>query len=391
MSCKARTKRNCGVSRRRSFRPCGSSIELADVTTDQHNLGQQMMITVDRDAAARFGLNVSAVDADLYDAFGQRQISTIYSQTYQYKVILEVVPEYRNTAEALDSLYLTKADAIQPNAAQSSSGVSSDFTNPAQQMPLRALARMEKRVGPLAIMQKDQFPAVALSFNLPARVSLGQALQTLDRTQKEIGLPDTIATSLVGSAAEFAASLQSEPILIAAAIIAVYIVLGILYESYIHPITILSTLPSAGIGALLALMLFGEQLDLVSLIGIILLIGIVKKNGIMMVDFALSAERAEGLTPEASIYQACMLRFRPIMMTTMAALLGALPLAIGTGTGSELRRPLGIAVLGGLLVSQFLTLYATPVVYLTFARLEQRLRRRPRPDSAAPSHVTVGD
>ena len=212
-------------------------------------------------------------------------------------------------------------------------------------------------------------------------------MQTLDRTQKEIGVPDTIATGLVGSAAEFASSLNSEPILIAAAIVAVYIVLGILYESYIHPITILSTLPSAGIGALLALMLFGQQLDLVSLIGIILLIGIVKKNGIMMVDFALTAERAEGLTPEASIYQACMLRFRPIMMTTMAALLGALPLAIGTGTGSELRRPLGIAVLGGLLVSQFLTLYATPVVYLAFARLERRLRRRPRPGPALPDQV----
>ncbi len=361
--------------------------QLADVATDQNNLGQQMMITVDRDAAARFGLNVAAVDADLYDAFGQRQISTIYSQTYQYKVILEVVPEYRNTAEALDSLYLTKADALAPSAAQSSSGVSSDFSSPAQQVPLRALARMEKRLGPLAIMQKDQFPAVALSFNLPAGVSLGEALQTLDRTQKEIGVPDTIATSLVGSAAEFASSLNSEPILIAAAIVAVYIVLGILYESYIHPITILSTLPLAGIGALLALMLFGQQLDLVSLIGIILLIGIVKKNGIMMVDFALTAERAEGLTPEASIYQACMLRFRPIMMTTMAALLGALPLAIGTGTGSELRRPLGIAVLGGLLVSQFLTLYATPVVYLAFARLEQRLRRRPRQGPATPDRV----
>jgi multidrug efflux pump subunit AcrB len=333
------------------------------------------MITVDRDTAARFGLTVSAVDGDLYDAFGQRQISTIYSQTYQYKVILEVTPEYRNTVDALDSLYLTKADALQPSAAQSSSGVSSDFGSPAQQVPLRAFARLEKRVGPLAIMHQNQFPAVALSFNLPPNVSLGQALQTLDRTQKEIGLPDTIVTSLVGSAAEFASSVQSEPVLIAAAIVAVYIVLGILYESYIHPITILSTLPSAGIGALLALMLFGLQLDLVSLIGIILLIGIVKKNGIMMVDFALHAERSEGLTPESSIYQACMLRFRPIMMTTMAALLGALPLAIGAGTGSELRQPLGIAVLGGLLVSQFLTLFATPVVYLAFARLEQRIRR----------------
>src|SRR5262249_12052310 len=209
-----------------------------------------------------------------------------------------------------------------------------------------------------------------------------QALETLSRAQKEIGLPSSIETNQVGSAAAFSSSLKSQPILIVAAIIAVYIVLGILYESYIHPITILSTLPSGGIGALLALMFFGQQLDLVSLIGIILLIGIVKKNGIMMVDFALAAERSEGLTPEQSIYQACLLRFRPIMMTTMAALLGALPLAVGTGTGSELRRPLGIAVLGGLLVSQFLTLYATPVVYLAFARLEQRFRRRQRPDPA---------
>ena len=359
--------------------------QLADVTTDQHKLGQQMVIKVDREAAARLGLNISAVDSDLYDAFGQRQIATIYSQTYQYKVILEVMPEYRNTAEALGSLYLTKADAIQSNAQQSSNGVSADFGNPGQQIPLRAFAQMEKRVGPLAIMHQNQFPAVALSFNLPASLSLGQAVQTLERTQREIGMPSTIETNLVGSAAEFASSLKTEPVLIAAAVVAVYIVLGVLYESYIHPITILSTLPSAGIGALLALRLFGLQLDLVSLIGIILLIGIVKKNGIMMVDFALAAERSEGLTPERSIYQACMLRFRPIMMTTMAALLGALPLAIGFGTGSELRRPLGIAVLGGLLVSQFLTLYATPVVYLAFARLERRFRGTPRPDAAVPA------
>ena len=356
--------------------------QLADVATDQHNLGQQMMITVNREAAARFGLNISAVDSVLYDAFGQRQIVTIYSQTYQYKVIVEVTPEFRNTAEALKSIYLTKADALQANAQQSTSGVSGNFSNPAEQIPLAAFAEMNKRVGPLAIMHQGQFPAVALSFNLPAGGSLGQALETLNRTQREIGLPSTIETSLIGSAAAFASSLKSQPILIAAAVIAVYIVLGMLYESYIHPITILSTLPSGGIGALLALMLFGQQLDLVSLVGIILLIGIVKKNGIMMVDFALAAERSEGLTPEQSIYQACLLRFRPIMMTTMAAVLGALPLAIGTGTGSELRRPLGIAVLGGLLVSQFLTLYATPVVYLAFARLEQRFRRRQRPDHA---------
>jgi len=361
--------------------------QLADVTTDQHDVGQQMMITVNRDAAARLGLNMSAVDQALYDAFGQRQISTIYSPTYQYKVILEVMPEYRNTVEALDSVYLTKADAIEPNAQQSSSGVSSDYSNPAQQIPLRAFAQMKKRVGPLAIMRQNQFPAVTLSFNLPTGVSLGQALQTVNRAQREIGLPNTIDTALVGSAAEFASSLKTEPILIIAAVIAVYIVLGILYESYIHPITILSTLPSAGIGALLALRLFGQQLDLVSLIGLVLLIGLVKKNGIMMVDFALAAEREEGLTPERSIYQACMLRFRPIMMTTMAALLGALPLAIGTGTGSELRSPLGIAVIGGLLVSQFLTLYATPVVYLAFARLEQRFRRKP-PDRTTPSTGT---
>jgi hydrophobe/amphiphile efflux-1 (HAE1) family protein len=359
--------------------------QLADVTTDQHNLGQQMMITVDRDAAARFGLNVSAVDNDLYDAFGQRQIATIYSQTYQYKVILEVLPEARNTTEALNNIYLTRADAVQANAQQLSSGVSSDFNHPAEQVPLAAFAQMNKRLGPLAIMHQGQFPAVALSFNVPPGGSLGQALEALRRTEKEIGLPETIETHLAGTAAEFVSSLESEPVLIAAAIIAVYIVLGILYESYIHPITILSTLPSAGIGALLALMLFGHELDLVSLIGIILLIGIVKKNGIMMVDFALAAERNEGLTPERSIYQACLLRFRPIMMTTMAALLGALPLAVGVGTGSELRRPLGIAVLGGLVVSQFLTLYATPVVYLAFARLEQRFRGRPRRGRAAPS------
>ncbi len=356
--------------------------DLADVASDQQDLGQQMMITINRDAAARLGLNVAAIDAILYDAFGQRQVATIYSSIDLYHVILEVSPEYRNTAEALDSIYLTTAGAVLPNAGQSVTGVSADFGHESRLVPLAEFVGAEKRLAPLVVSHQNQFPAITLSFNMPPGSSLGQALDALRSTQRAIGLPRSIETQPVGSAAEFAASLASEPALIAAAIIAVYVVLGILYESYIHPITILSTLPSAGVGALLALMLFHQDLDLISLIGIILLVGIVKKNGIMMVDFALSAERHEGLEPEESIYQACLLRFRPIMMTTMAALLGALPLAVGAGTGFELRRPLGIAVVGGLLVSQFLTLYTTPVIYLMFARLERRFKRRPRSDLA---------
>ena len=351
--------------------------DLADVTTDQQDLGQQVMITVDREAAARFGLNIWTIVQHLYDAFGQRQIATIYGPIYQYKVILEVSPEYRNTADALDSVYIRNATG------QSRATISS--ANQSLPTPLAAFVKLDKRLAPLIVTHQNEFPAVALSFNLAPGVSLGQALETLRRTQATIGMPPTVDTNLVGSAAEFVSSLDSQPFLIAAAIVAVYIVLGVLYESYIHPITILSTLPSAGIGALLAMMLFHQDLNLVSLIGIILLIGIVKKNGIMMVDFALAAERQDGLSPEQSIYQACLLRFRPIMMTTMAALLGALPLAVGTGTGSELRRPLGIAVVGGLLVSQFLTLYATPVVYIAFARIERRFKRRSRPAATAAS------
>ncbi len=358
--------------------------EVADAATDQQDLGLQTMITVNRAAAARFHLNVQAIDQDIYDAFGQRQITTIYSPVYQYHVVLEVSPAYRNTSDALDSIYITQADAVEPTPGQNVVGVSGDFAQRGAPVPLAAFAHIERHLAPLVVTHQEQFPAITLSFNLPPGASLGQALATLRATANAVQLPSAIETAPVGSAAEFAASIESEPILIVAAIIAVYMVLGILYESYIHPLTILSTLPSAGVGALLALMLFHHDLDLISLIGIILLIGIVKKNGIMMVDFALAAEREEGLPPEKSIYQACLLRFRPIMMTTMAALLGALPLAVGTGTGSELRRPLGIAVIGGLLVSQFLTLYTTPVIYLMFARLERRFKRSPGPDRPTP-------
>jgi multidrug efflux pump len=359
--------------------------DLADVATDQQDLGQQMMITVDREAAARFGLNIWTIVQHLYDAFGQRQVATIYGPIYQYKVILEVTPEYRNTADALESVYVRNVTQSRSSGSSASSPIASQ---PAP-VPLASFSRLEKRLTPLLVTHQNEFPAVALSFNLAPGVSLGQALETLRRTQTAIGMPRTIDTNLVGSAAEFVSSLATQPFLIAAAIFAVYIVLGVLYESFIHPITILSTLPSAGVGALLALMLFHQELNLVSLIGIVLLIGIVKKNGIMMVDFALAAERQEGMTPEQSIYQACLLRFRPIMMTTMAALLGALPLAIGTGTGSELRRPLGIAVVGGLLVSQFLTLYATPVVYIAFARIERQFWRKAPPAAPAPNGTAL--
>ena len=333
-----------------------TSSELTDVATDQQTNGLQIHIDVDRDQASRLNVLTQAIDDTLYDAFGQRQVSVIFTQLNQYRVILEVQPEYQVRPDSLDKIYV-----------KSSSG---------QMVPLSSFATARTVTAPLALVHQGQFPAVTLSFNLRPGSSLGEAVKAIQKAERQIGLPDSIATSFSGSAAEFRASLASEPWLLLAAIVVIYIVLGVLYESYIHPITILSSLPSAGVGALLALMVCHTDMSLIALVGIILLIGIVKKNAIMMIDFALEAEREQGMTPRESIYQACLLRFRPIMMTTMAALLGALPLALEEGTGSELRKPLGIAIVGGLLVSQVLTLYTTPVIYLFMERLRGMFTRQ---------------
>ncbi len=328
---------------------------LRDVASDQQNGGLQAALSIDRDSAARLGILPQTIDDTLYDAFGQRQVSTIFTQLNQYHVVLEVDPRFQQNPDSLKDIYV-----------RSVSG-----TN----VPLSAFTQMERRNTPLTVNHQGQFPAATLSFNLAPGESLGNAVKAIQTAEREIGLPASIHTSFQGTAAAFQTSLRNEPWLILAAIITVYIVLGVLYESYIHPVTILSTLPSAGVGALLALMLFGMDLGVVGLIGIVLLIGIVKKNAIMMIDFALDAERKQGMRPEEAIFQACLLRFRPIMMTTMAALFGGLPLALGTGTGSELRHPLGVTIVGGLLLSQLLTLYTTPVVYLAFERLARRFSR----------------
>ena len=326
--------------------------ELRDIASDQMNGGLLVNLAIDRDSASRLGILPADIDNTLYDAFGQRQVSTIYTQLNQYRVVMEADPSFQQTPDSLKNIYV-----------HSSNGT---------QVPLSAFTTMTTAPAALALNHQGQFPVVTLSFNLAPNVSLGDAVTAINKVKQEIGLPPSIQATFQGTAAAFLKSLSNEPILILAALVTVYIVLGILYESFIHPITILSTLPSAGVGAILALLLCHTEFSIIALIGIILLIGIVKKNAIMMIDFALEAERKEGKSPLDSIYEACLLRFRPIMMTTMAALLAGLPLALGTGVGSELRRPLGITIVGGLILSQILTLYTTPVVYLAFDWLSRR-------------------
>lgn len=327
--------------------------QLRDVASDQMTNGREAYVEIDRDTASRLGIAPQMVDDALYDAFGQRQVSTMFTQLNQYRVVLEVLPEFRSKPDDLSAIYVK--------------------SNTGGMIPLSSFTRITERSVPLSINHQGQFPVVTISFNLAPGVSLGQAVDAINKAREELELPSSIVQEYQGTAAAFQASLKNTPLLIIAAIITVYIVLGVLYESYVHPITILSTLPSAGVGALVAMLLCKEDLSVIGLIGIILLIGIVKKNAIMMIDFALDAQRTEKKTPYEAIYEACLLRFRPILMTTMAALFGAIPLAIGGGVGSELRRPLGVTIIGGLIFSQILTLYTTPVIYLWFDQIATRL------------------
>jgi multidrug efflux pump len=346
--------------------------QLSDVASDQQTLGLGAKLVFDRKTASRLGITTSAIDQTLYDAYGQREVSTMFTQLNQYHVVLEVKPGFGKSPAGLDSLFIN-AGAVVPNAPSIQS--TSAFPNTGQ-IPFSAFSHVETTTVPITVNHQGQFPVVTLSFNLAPNASLGDAVKAVSQVKAEMGMPPSVQAAYQGTAEAFQTSLANEPILITAALITVYLVLGILYESYIHPLTILSALPSAGVGALLALILFHNDFSVIALIGIVLLIGIVKKNAIMMIDFALQAERKEGMKPEDAIYQACLLRFRPIMMTTMAALLGAVPLALGSGSGSELRRPLGITIIGGLLISQLLTLYTTPVIYIWFDRLAQRISPR---------------
>jgi multidrug efflux pump len=322
--------------------------ELVDVNTDQQDKGLQTSLVIDRDAASRLGVTTRMIDATLNDVFGQRIVSTIYNPLNQYRVVMEAAPQYWQSPEALKNVYVRGAGGTQ--------------------VPLAAFSRYETTNTPLSVSHQSQFAATTISFNLPPGASLSAATEAVRAAMDRIGVPTSVYGTFQGTARAFQATLDSQPFLILAALIAVYLVLGMLYESLVHPVTILSTLPSAGVGAILALLAFGSELNIISLIGVILLIGIVKKNAIMMIDFAIAAQRARGLTPEQAIFEACLIRFRPIMMTTMAALLAAVPLAIGFGEGAELRRPLGIAIVGGLIVSQVLTLYSTPVIYVYLDR-----------------------
>ncbi len=338
--------------------------QLADVSSDWQDKGLAAYIKVDRDSASRLGISMADVDNALYNAFGQRLISTIYTQANQYRVVLEQDTEATPGLAALDNIRLTSSDG----------GI----------VPLTAIATVEQRFTPLSVNHLDQFPVTTISFNVPDNYSLGEAVEAILTAEQSLDFPSDIRTQFQGSSLAFQSALGSTVWLVVAAVVAMYIVLGVLYESFIHPITILSTLPTAGVGALLALWLAGSELDVIAIIGIILLIGIVKKNAIMMIDFALAAEREQGMPPREAIYQACLLRFRPILMTTLAALLGALPLMLSTGVGAELRRPLGIGMVGGLMLSQVLTLFTTPVIYLLFDRLSLHLKRRfPRQEEEA--------